>query len=174
MILWGAGCFPKIRGKAKGDMKSCKKMYVRLEGFLDYRVDEALQTLMKRRSYIEWDKERLLQLAIFHGLKYVVRQHERKKVRLQGSCWKVHNSLPAKPMVVRDLSYSGICFEIEDSEDIEENDIFEVRFDLNGEKPMNIHKQVVVKHVEDPFVGARFCNSFYESTRALTAYLDQL
>jgi hypothetical protein len=86
------------------------------------------------------------------------RKFFRKKTNLTGSYSKTQ--IDGKGIMrVKDLSFSGLGFEIEKENDIKVDDVLGVRFILTNKKKTEIRRTVVVKNVRGRFIGAEFCDS---------------
>lgn len=92
------------------------------------------------------------------GLNVESRKFFRKKTNLTGSY--VQTETDGKGFItVKDLSFSGLGFEVEKYHDIEVDDVLGVRFILNDKRKTEIRRTVVVKNVRGRFIGAEFCDS---------------
>ena len=87
-----------------------------------------------------------------------MRKFYRKKTNLRGSYSNV-NMNKTGFMRVKNVSYSGISFELERKADIEVGDILGVRFVLDDDKKTEINRAVVVKNVQDKLIGAEFSDN---------------
>jgi transcription initiation factor TFIIIB Brf1 subunit/transcription initiation factor TFIIB len=87
-----------------------------------------------------------------------MRKFYRKKTNLRGSYSNI-NMNKTGFMRVKDVSYSGISFELEKKDDLTAGDTLGVRFVLDDERKTEIHRAVVVKNVRDKLIGAEFCDN---------------
>ena len=62
-------------------------------------------------------------------------------------------------MRVKNVSYSGISFELEKKDEIAIGDTLGVRFVLDDEQKSEIHRAVRVKNVRDKLIGAEFSDN---------------
>jgi hypothetical protein len=87
-----------------------------------------------------------------------LRQFFRKKTNLTGSYSKT--KIYGKGIMrVKDLSLSGLGFEIEKEDDIKVDDVLGVRFILTDKKKTELRRTVVVKNARGRLIGATFCDS---------------
>ena len=87
-----------------------------------------------------------------------MRKFYRKRTNLRGSYSNI-NMNKTGFMRVKDVSYSGISFELEKKDDLTAGDTLGVRFVLDDERKTEIHRAVVVKNVRDKLIGAEFCDN---------------
>jgi hypothetical protein len=86
------------------------------------------------------------------------RKYYRKPTRLDGEYVKVDAESVADRIIVRNLSRTGVGFETVGSHALQLGDLLWLRFTLDDRKRTKIRKKVVVKNIQDRFVGAEFCN----------------
>ena len=87
-----------------------------------------------------------------------MRKFYRKKTNLRGSFSDV-NMNKTGFMRVRNVSYTGLSFELERKADIQVGDILGVRFVLDDGQKTEINRAVVVKNVRDKLIGAEFSDN---------------
>lgn len=87
-----------------------------------------------------------------------MRKFYRKKTNLRGSYSNV-NMNKTGFMRVKNVSYTGVSFELERKADIEIDDVLGVRFVLDDEQKTEINRAVVVKNVRDKLIGAEFSDN---------------
>jgi hypothetical protein len=87
-----------------------------------------------------------------------MRKYYRKKTNMKGSYSNVDMDKTGF-MRVRNVSYSGLSFELENKADIEVGDTLGVRFVLDDDQKSEIHRAVRIKTIHDKMVGAEFSDS---------------
>ncbi|MCZ6875791.1 MAG: PilZ domain-containing protein [bacterium] len=87
-----------------------------------------------------------------------MRKFYRKKANLRGSYSNI-NMNKTGFMRVKDVSYTGISFELEKKDDLIAGDTLGVRFVLDDERKTEIHRAVVVKNVRGKLIGVEFCDN---------------
>lgn len=92
------------------------------------------------------------------GYSLDMRKFYRKKTNLRGSYSNIGMDKTGF-MRVKDISYSGISFELEKETDIAIGDTLGVRFVLDDEQKSEIHRAVKVKSIHDNLIGAEFSDS---------------
>ncbi len=92
------------------------------------------------------------------NLNVELRKFRRKETNLPGSYSRTDRD--KKGFIrVKNISYSGIGFEIEGDDTIELNDVLGVKCLLDDDKKTEINRTVVVKHVDGRYIGAEFCDT---------------
>ena len=86
------------------------------------------------------------------------RKFYRKETNLRGSYSSV-NMNKTGFMRVKDVSSTGISFELEKDDEIEAGDTLGVRFVLDDERKTEIHRAVTVKFIREKLIGAEFCDN---------------
>ena len=85
------------------------------------------------------------------------RENYRKNVEIAGVFMTVSSDVSTeRKMHVFDLSRSGLSFKMIDTVDVKKGDELFVRFNLDDAKQSLIHKKVVVKLINDKFLGCEF------------------
>jgi hypothetical protein len=87
-----------------------------------------------------------------------MRKFYRKKANLRGSYSNI-NMNKTGFMSVKDVSYTGISFELEKKDDLIAGDTLGVRFVLDDERKTEIHRAVVVKNIRGKLIGVEFCDN---------------
>jgi hypothetical protein len=87
-----------------------------------------------------------------------MRKFYRKKTNLRGSYSNV-NMNKTGFMRVKNVSYTGVSFEIEKKAEIEVGDTLGVRFVLDDGQKTEINRAVVVKNIRDKLIGAEFSDN---------------
>ena len=87
-----------------------------------------------------------------------MRRFYRKKTNLKGSYSNVGMDKTGF-MRVKNVSYSGISFELEKEADIAIGDTLGVRFVLDDEQRSEIHRAVKIKTINNNLIGAEFADS---------------
>ena len=87
-----------------------------------------------------------------------LRKFYRKITNLRGSYSSV-NMNKTGFMRVKDVSYTGISFELEKNDEIEAGDTLGVRFVLDDERKTEIHRAVTVKFIREKLIGAEFSDN---------------
>lgn len=87
-----------------------------------------------------------------------LRKFYRKKTNLRGSYSNI-NMNKTGFMRVKNVSYSGISFELEKKDEIAIGDTLGVRFVLDDDQKSEIHRAVRVKNVRDKLIGAEFSDN---------------
>jgi hypothetical protein len=132
-------------------------MNIELDGFLNEKIDEALNLVNQRNPGLQWSKEQLIKLLIGRGLSHSFRQNVRRKVNLKG----IYRRLPpddiARAMTVTNISRGGIGFVLVDRCRIRPKELLDVDFLLDGEERRTVTRRVLVKHIVADHVGAEFC-----------------
>ena len=139
--------------------------------YLDERVDEALDVVVKRNPDLQWTREQLIRLAIGHGLDHLVRQHTRKKTNLPGVLHNLSPDLPGEKIIIEDLSRGGLGFRMSKESDMKVNQVFHVDFLLDDKHQSIISKTLIVTRVSGPHIGAEFCEPPDSDDRELLNYL---
>ncbi len=100
------------------------------------------------------------------------RKHYRKEIDLMGTFVRYTASKPAGRgnMVVKDLSLTGLKFEVFGNHNLSVGDMLEVEFRLNDVKKTPIKKKVVIRTVKNASIGTSFAENKVEDT-ALGFYL---
>jgi hypothetical protein len=97
------------------------------------------------------------------------RKYYRKSVSLAGFYLRSEPARDAGDMVVEDLSSTGIGFRTNLKNKLQVNDIVKVQFVLNDTQGSKVSRNVMVRSVNDRFVGAEFCDQ--DVCRPLSFYL---
>jgi uncharacterized Fe-S cluster-containing radical SAM superfamily enzyme len=109
---------------------------------------------------------------VFHAI-LETRRFYRKQVNLQGHYAKL-NSRNTGPMIVENLSMSGLGFRLRVPHTIEVGDRVRVRFVLDNrlqtEIVTDITVRIVIKQATGTFIGGEFCN-ITASSKELAWYL---
>ena len=87
-----------------------------------------------------------------------MRKFYRKKTNLRGAYSSVTVDKTGF-MRVRNVSYSGISFELEEEAEIEPGDTLGVRFVLDDDNKSEIRRAVVVRSVRGKLIGAEFADN---------------
>ena len=87
-----------------------------------------------------------------------MRKFYRKRTNLRGSYSSI-NMNKTGFMRVKNVSYTGVSFELEKKAAIEIGDTLGVRFVLDDNQKTEIHRAVVVKNVRDKLIGAEFSDN---------------
>ncbi len=87
-----------------------------------------------------------------------MRKFYRKRTNLRGSYSSI-NMNKTGFMRVKNVSYTGVSFELEKKAAIEIGDTLGVRFVLDDDQKTEIHRAVVVKNVRDKLIGAEFSDN---------------
>lgn len=100
------------------------------------------------------------------------RKHYRKEIDLMGTFVRYAASKPAGRgnMVVKDLSLTGLKFEVFGNQNLSVGDMLEVEFRLDDVKKTPIKKKVVIRTVKNACIGTAFLENKVEDT-ALGFYL---
>jgi len=85
------------------------------------------------------------------------RKFYRKDVDIPGTYTVKGNSV-AKAMTVKDLSRSGLKFELHEKEDLKVGDRISVAFRLDNPQKTLIEKDVEIRTISDLNVGTEFCS----------------
>ena len=83
------------------------------------------------------------------------RSCHRKRVALSGVV-RLRGDTESRPMVIRDLSRTGLLFEPGDDHDFAEGERFLVDFSFGTVQPTYVHKAARVRRSDDGCVGAEF------------------
>lgn len=88
------------------------------------------------------------------------RRHDREVISLPGvfSRYMGGKLKSSEPMLVLDLSISGLKFMNKTEFNIKKGDELMVKFRLKDEKKSLIKEKVIVRHIEKNEVGAEFCS----------------
>ncbi|RLC06081.1 MAG: hypothetical protein DRI57_27075 [Deltaproteobacteria bacterium] len=89
------------------------------------------------------------------------RQFYRKKMNLPGIC--LFGEDEKQPMLVRNLSLTGLNFKLEKKQHFTIDDKIFVEFPINDTEKMLIRKLAIVKKITGLIIGAEFCTAFSES-----------
>ncbi len=84
------------------------------------------------------------------------RRHYRKNTELPGQYRYVKPSGEGGSMIVKDISQSGLGFEVDGTHFIETEHVLKVTFELDNKKKTLIEKKVVVQSVDGGFIGCQF------------------
>jgi len=95
------------------------------------------------------------------------RKYYRKETRLPGTYFFGKGE---KPMTVKDLSLTGLKFEVENEPDFMVGDKLFVEFHLDDTQKTQIKKQVIIKIISGLSIGAEFCPE-KGSDKAIEFYL---
>ena len=100
------------------------------------------------------------------------RRFYRKEARLSGSYLFGPRQIRA-PMMVKDLSRTGLRFEMKIKRELKIGDKITVEFQLNDANKTLVKKESVIRSIVDPYVGVEFCapDATDASTQALAFYL---
>lgn len=114
------------------------------------------------------ERQRGLKVKCGCGFEFLVliepRKFYRKPTQLHGDYVKIAAKRVSGTMVVRNLSRTGVGFETSSTPDVRPGDRLQIRFVLDNRKATEIKRDVMVKSVQDRFIGAEFCNlEAYES-----------
>lgn len=140
---------------------------------LDREIDETLELLRNISPQLNWNREKLIRVAIERGLKQLFRQHNRKNASFYGIYLKTAaDEATDSEMVVENLSAGGIGFRTRGPHCVRESEILHVAFILGDENRTVVARRVLVRHVRDCYVGAEFCESDdYRSVEPLHQFL---
>ena len=105
-----------------------------------------------------------------YSVKLVHRKMYRKSANLKGSYINLSMNNELGMMIVKDVSMGGIGFEAVGGNRIEKENELVVTFTLDDTHSSVIKKQVVVKILNDNYVGCEFLHLF-EYNKALGFYL---
>lgn len=86
------------------------------------------------------------------------RKFYRKNVHIEGTYMLAEKGPRARPMVVRDVSRSGLKLELKEKDSLEVGDRLVVDFILDNPQKTAIRKEVIVKTVFSKYVGTEFCS----------------
>jgi len=127
---------------------------------LDRKLDEALEVLRNISPQLNWNREKLIGVAIDRGLQQLFRQHNRKNASLYGIYLKTTaDEATDNEMVVENLSVGGIGFRTRGPHFVRESELLHVAFILGDTNRTVVARRVLVRHVRDCYVGAEFCES---------------
>ena len=87
-----------------------------------------------------------------------LRKFYRKKTNLRGSYSNIDMNKTGF-IRIKNVSYTGVSFELEKKAEIEIGDTLGVRFVLDDDKKTEIHRAVVVKNVRGKLIGAAFSDN---------------
>ena len=92
------------------------------------------------------------------------RMHYRKELKLAGSFVRLVSgkSSGREDMIVRDLSLTGMKFEVYENLNFSEGDVLQVEFRLDDVKNTLIKKQVVIRNIKNSCIGAAFVQTGIE------------
>lgn len=140
---------------------------------LDRKLDEALEVLRNISPQLNWNREKLIGVAIDRGLQQLFRQHNRKNASLYGIYLKTTaDEATDNEMVVENLSVGGIGFRTRGPHFVRESELLHVAFILGDTNRTVVARRVLVRHVRDCYVGAEFCESDdYNSVGPLHQFL---
>lgn len=117
----------------------------------------------KKINTVKYEKlKKPLRIKCGCGSQFLVsietRKYYRKSTRLYGEYAKVGTEGVAGRMIIRNLSRTGLGFEMAGDHALRPDDILRIRFTLDDRMRTEIHKKVVVRNMQDRFVGAEFCD----------------
>jgi hypothetical protein len=85
------------------------------------------------------------------------RQAYRKPTCLRG-LWQKHvTDVVGRAAQIRNLSQSGLKFSTRWWRDIHDDDVLILTFTLDNVQRSTIHKQILVKYIDNQMIGAQFC-----------------
>ncbi|MBW2467016.1 MAG: PilZ domain-containing protein [Deltaproteobacteria bacterium] len=120
------------------------------------------------------DKKKILKIRCSCKESYLVnlelRKMYRKSTNLKGSYMNTSLDNEVGMMIVKDVSMGGVGFEVIGKNRIKEDHELTVTFTLDDTHSSVIKKQVVVRIVNNKFVGCEFTHAF-EYNKALGFYL---
>ena len=95
------------------------------------------------------------------------RKHYRKETNLPGSFVRYVAGKPAgrANAVVRDLSSTGMGLEVNENSKLSEGDVLEIQFRLDDPKSTLITTKVVIKTIENLYIGAEFLRNEIKKNR---------
>jgi hypothetical protein len=146
--------------------KKCLQLYVNVENQADITCPKCKNTrtidVTRYKGLHKPLKIKCVCGWIFQAV-IETRKFYRKYVNLQGYYAKVGNQNYGT-MVVENLSMSGIGFRIKIKHYIKAGDRLTVRVVLDDKRKTEIVKDIVVRQVEDSFIGGEFCHmeAFYK------------
>lgn len=140
---------------------------------LERKIDETLDMLRNTCPQLNWNREKLIRMAIDRGLNQLFRQHNRKNASFYGVYLKTSaGEATDNEMVVENLSVGGIGFRTRGPHLVRESEILHVAFILGDTNRTVVARRVMVRHVRDCYVGAEFCESDdYNSVGPLNQFL---
>ena len=141
--------------------------------YLDQRIREALDVLVKRNPDLQWTRDQLIRLAIGHGLDLLIRRHARKKTNLTGVLYTLSPGISGEEISIEDISQGGIGFRVAEEPDIKVSQVFQVEFILDNKNQTTISKTLIITHVSGRRIGAEFCDPLDSYDRELMGYLSQ-
>ena len=94
------------------------------------------------------------------------RKHYRKEINLIGSFVLFVSGKPASRgnITVRDLSLTGLKFEVFGNHNLSVGDVLEIEFQLDDVKKTPIKKKVVVRNIKNAYIGTMFLETKIEDT----------
>lgn len=102
------------------------------------------------------------------------RRFPRKNVRLTGAyVWNERR----RKMMIRDMSRGGVRIELKQRERFKIGDKLFIEFSLDDTRRTLIQKEVIVRNIRGPYIGAEFCAPIIEtsadraSTKAIASYM---
>lgn len=99
------------------------------------------------------------------------RRHSRKDTNLGGAF--IHNSHKHRGLIeIKNISKSGIGFELSTDHSIREGDRLELRFNLDDSEESYVCKEVIIRKVRGNYVGVEFSDITRENDN-LYAYFDK-
>lgn len=123
-------------------------------------IDAAVLTLQARNSTQRWTRERVVLLAVHHGLRQLLRRHPRTKVSLPGTFSRlVAEDLQGDQIIVEDISVGGIKFKTAVPQLFMENQILEVEFRLDDRDQTLINRKIIISHLTGDRIGCEFCET---------------
>ena len=94
------------------------------------------------------------------GCSYTVfierRKYYRKETDLSGVCANF-DSMDIREINVKNLSRTGVGFTVNSPIPMSPGDILNVRFVLDGKKRVVINEEVVIRRINENYIGAGFC-----------------
>jgi hypothetical protein len=98
------------------------------------------------------------------------RRHYRKSTELGGAF--IHDKKKIRGLItIKNISVSGIGFELTSDYHVHEGDRLELRFNINDEKSSFICKEAVIRKIKGNYVGAEFGAIIREHDK-LHPYID--
>lgn len=154
-----------------------KKVFINSENMATFVCPECQKTIIKDvAKYKDINRAVRVKCRCSCGHHYSVllerRRFYRKEANLPGVV--IFGPKNARgPMIVKDLSRSGLKFELRLRENLKVGDKLFVEFKLDNKQNSVIKKEVVIKSVAGFKVGAEFCSMAPSelSTQALNFYL---
>lgn len=98
------------------------------------------------------------------------RRHYRKKTHLKGMFWQSEKGLD-HPVVIKNISVSGIGFYTENSTLLSEGKPITIAFELDDPQRSLVRKRVVPRRKDGHFIGCEFTSHQYHYDKAIAYYL---